>query len=194
MIWCWEQKLNLLHVSPWYIFTRMPEYIPLIVKITLSCHVCPTFYASCNKWFVIPVLKGHCSKNNGCNHILVWIHFTQGTSCCHDISSLSILYECIWVNRGIYKEQQVLLGPEITYPFPNFNDTTVEVKELISNLIPHFTGHVITYPCWDQILSMLKKKICTRAEQPVQNYKSCECGKIYREAVIYMNASDQSIA
>ena len=32
---------------------------------------------------------------------------------------------------------------EITYPFPNFNGTTVEVWEWISNFIPHFTGHVI---------------------------------------------------
>ena len=34
---------------------------------------------------------------------------------------------------------------EITHPFPNFNGCTVEVWESISNFIPHFTGHVITY-------------------------------------------------
>ena len=38
---------------------------------------------------------------------------------------------------------------EITYPFLNFNGATVEVYEWISNFIPHFTMHVITYPCWD---------------------------------------------
>ena len=38
---------------------------------------------------------------------------------------------------------------EITYPFPNFNSCTVEVWEWISNFKPHFTGHVITYPCWE---------------------------------------------
>ena len=38
---------------------------------------------------------------------------------------------------------------EITYPFQNFNDTTVEVWEWINNFIPHFSGHVFTYPCWD---------------------------------------------
>ena len=38
---------------------------------------------------------------------------------------------------------------EITYPFPNFNDAADEVREGINNLIPHFTGHVITFPCWD---------------------------------------------
>ena len=38
---------------------------------------------------------------------------------------------------------------EITYPFPDFNRCTVEVWEWISNFIPHFTLHVITYPCWD---------------------------------------------
>ena len=38
---------------------------------------------------------------------------------------------------------------EITYPYPNFNGCTVEVWEWKSNLISHFTGLVITYPCWD---------------------------------------------
>ena len=36
---------------------------------------------------------------------------------------------------------------EITYSFPNFKGCTVEVWEWISNFKPHFTGHVITYPC-----------------------------------------------
>ena len=35
---------------------------------------------------------------------------------------------------------------EITYPFPNFNGTTIEVWERISNFIPHFIRDVITYP------------------------------------------------
>ena len=39
---------------------------------------------------------------------------------------------------------------EITYPFPNFNGATVEVREWIINFNPYFTGHVITYPYWDQ--------------------------------------------
>ena len=41
---------------------------------------------------------------------------------------------------------------EIIYPFPNFNDATVEVWERISNFIPHFT-----YPCWDYNSSMFVK-------------------------------------
>ena len=36
---------------------------------------------------------------------------------------------------------------EIPYPFPNFNDCTVEVWEWISNFIPHFIMDVINYPC-----------------------------------------------
>ena len=38
---------------------------------------------------------------------------------------------------------------EITYPFLNFNGSTVEVKEWMSNFIPHFIMDVIIYPCWD---------------------------------------------
>ena len=38
---------------------------------------------------------------------------------------------------------------EITYPFLNSNGDTVEVKEWIGDVAAHFTGHVITYSCWD---------------------------------------------
>ena len=38
---------------------------------------------------------------------------------------------------------------EIIQPFPNFNRTTVEVWEWISNFIPHLIMAVIGYPCWD---------------------------------------------
>ena len=38
---------------------------------------------------------------------------------------------------------------EITCPFPNFNGCTVDVWDRFSNFIRHFTGHVITFPCWD---------------------------------------------
>ena len=41
---------------------------------------------------------------------------------------------------------------EITYSLPNFNGATIEVWEWISNFIPHFTGHVITYPCCETVL------------------------------------------
>ena len=46
---------------------------------------------------------------------------------------------------------------EIIYPFPNFNGATVEVWELLSNIIPHFMMDVITYPYWDKRWSMLVK-------------------------------------
>ena len=45
----------------------------------------------------------------------------------------------------------------MTYPFQNFNGATVEVWEWISNFIPHFPGHVITYLCWAKSLHMLAK-------------------------------------
>ena len=43
---------------------------------------------------------------------------------------------------------------EIIYPFPNFDGAAVEFQEWVSNFIPHFTDHVIT---WDQRISMLVK-------------------------------------
>ena len=38
---------------------------------------------------------------------------------------------------------------EVIYPFPNFNGRTTDVWKWISNFIPQFPGHLITYPCWD---------------------------------------------
>ena len=49
-----------------------------------------------------------------------------------------------WISNHIHCK----LCDRITYPFPNFNGCTVEVWEGISNFIPHFTGYLITYPCW----------------------------------------------
>ena len=50
-----------------------------------------------------------------------------------------------WISNYIHYD----VWGETTYPFPNFNGSTVEVWEWISNFIPHFTGNVITYPYWD---------------------------------------------
>ena len=36
----------------------------------------------------------------------------------------------------------------ITYPFPNFNVSTVEFWQRVSNFIPYFVMDVITYPCY----------------------------------------------
>ena len=38
---------------------------------------------------------------------------------------------------------------DITNLFPNFNGATVEVREYISNFIPHFVIDKINYPCCD---------------------------------------------
>ena len=50
-----------------------------------------------------------------------------------------------WISNNIHYK----VWDEITYPFPNFNDATVEVWEWISNFFSHFIMFIITYPCWD---------------------------------------------
>ena len=47
---------------------------------------------------------------------------------------------------------------EITFPFQNLSSETIEVMEWISNFIPHFTGHVITYPTKLENYPLLVKK------------------------------------
>ena len=46
---------------------------------------------------------------------------------------------------------------EITNPFPNSKGCNIEIWEWINNFFPHFTGLVITYPCWDWSWSMSVK-------------------------------------
>ena len=43
---------------------------------------------------------------------------------------------------------------EITYPFPDFNNATIQVWEWISVFIPYFTGYMIIHPCCDLSESM----------------------------------------
>ena len=50
-----------------------------------------------------------------------------------------------WISNHIYYK----MWDEIIYQFPNFNGAAIEVWEWISNFIPHFIGHVISYPWWD---------------------------------------------
>ena len=56
-----------------------------------------------------------------------------------------------WVSNYIHYK----VYNEITYPFPNFNSATIEAYEWISNFIPHFTGHMITYSCLSQVIRHL---------------------------------------
>ena len=51
-----------------------------------------------------------------------------------------------------YLQPLYRMWAEITHPFPNFTGATVE-----GNLIPYLSGHVITYPYWDQSYTMLVK-------------------------------------
>ena len=44
---------------------------------------------------------------------------------------------------------------QFIYLFPNFRGCTVEVWKWINNFIPHFTGHVLTYPCWNCIIQSI---------------------------------------
>ena len=60
----------------------------------------------------------------------------------------------MWISNCIkYK-----VWDEITYRFPNFNGVAVEFRIWIRNFFPHFTEHVISFPCEGQGQSMLIKK------------------------------------
>ena len=81
--------------------------------------------------------------------------------------SLQGLRLLAWINFTAWIDKYIMCVDEITYPFPNFKGCTVEVWEWMSNFIPHFTGHVIIYPCWD--LSLYKGPLVSMCSSLVQN-------------------------
>ena len=72
-------------------------------------------------------------------HYWPWV-MSCGLICLH---WLTLIPACI-SNQAPSK-----IWDEITYSFPNFNGSTVEVWEWISYLTPQFIMGVLTYPCWD---------------------------------------------
>ena len=61
------------------------------------------------------------------------------------------------INSSIYERNDITRSPafhykmlhEITYPFSNFNGVAVEAWEWWRNFTQHFTGHAISYSCWN---------------------------------------------
>ena len=67
-----------------------------------------------------------------------------------------LVYWPAWISNHMSSK----VWDEITYPYPNFNGSTIEVLEWISNFMKHFimdTSDVITYPCWDLNHTILVK-------------------------------------
>ena len=62
---------------------------------------------------------------------------------------------------------------KITYPIPNFNCAAVEVWEWMSNFVPHFPEHVITYPMlWLKLIHVSKRGPRTNDFTSYQNHYS----------------------
>ena len=56
----------------------------------------------------------------------------------------------IWLDYDTYQfGHKLFVKCEITDPFPNFYGCTIHVWGWINNFIPHITGNVMAYPCWD---------------------------------------------
>ena len=127
-----------------------------IVMSSLIVHVATTPYATQNAGkgeleFCLSILYHLTSCSSNVQFHWSDIIFKSG-SLWWDIVSLWVLSLWMimfrhpaWISNYIHYKD----GGEITYPFQNLNVCTVEVRELISNFISHFTVHVIIYPYLD---------------------------------------------
>ena len=85
-------------------------------------------------WYIVGVIFGRLSFVEANNVFLGSSFYLHG-----------LILILAWISNYIHYNA----WDEIIYSFPNFNGAPVDIWEWISNFIPHFTEHVITYPCWD---------------------------------------------
>ena len=71
-----------------------------------------------------------------------WLLMTSGPFYKHGLTLIPA-----WISNHMLSK----VWSEITYPFPSFSSSTIEVWEWISNFISHIIMDVIIYPCCDKV-------------------------------------------
>ena len=105
------------------------------------------FGAWITHWFLWTVITHPCLNFHGGLYILimVWIIFVSKRSAWGPFYKHDLTLIPAWISNYIHHK----VWDKIIYPLSNFTGKTFEVWEWMSNLIPHVSGHVITYSCWD---------------------------------------------
>ena len=162
-VWKEDESWNLLHWSIKWFVKMIMHQDGLDIQIATSCEAraCITLVIECACWLrrCLDVLHlGRvflCYSRLHCENVLFIAHQVQlANYVLMEVCGLTYQEPLLlaWiisipVRVGNYIHYKVWY--EITYPFPNFSVGAVEVWEWIDYFIPHFTGHVITYPCVD---------------------------------------------
>ena len=148
---------------------------PQIFYLLFAMHINDMYHRyayvrrSLNDWVIKPKIKYDFSSN----HFLSWKHcmnlfkvlslqlgfwcFAPKESLLFGLMIQSMLLLNLWyrfiqhglnfVPAWISKCIHYKVWDEITYSFPNFNSSTIDVWEWIINFILHFTVHAVTFPC-----------------------------------------------
>ena len=107
-----------------------------VIAYYVRIHICPLGFLEMH------FLKPHWGQKNGQNaaddivFILTNMHW-------------NLFWRYNQIRQWYFREELCTKWWKIIYPFPNVNGGAVEDWEWMSNSITQFTGHVITYPCWD---------------------------------------------
>ena len=121
---CMERNRSIVRIHMWIVY-----FHKRIVEFYISPMMIEIFYIITNL---------HKSKK-GMNH--PWIPFMQIMKMSLKISGHSrITLIPTWISSHTNLDMWNNV----------WNGIAVQLWGWISNFIPHFTGHVITYPCWDQ--------------------------------------------
>ena len=112
-------------------------------------HHVPIYLAHANWMIVLALLQWHDRPSvSEANTTVNEYHETMGAP----------LLTCFNFNpRMIVNHMHGKVYDEITYPFSNFNDYTVEVWEWIDSCITHIIMDIIAYPCFGLRLNHVSK-------------------------------------
>ena len=138
-----QMHVNLI----WYLYPCMLNKICLSLTLSLRLHPFT--------WYITYVLLPQVTPSS-CINIYPELNFHNNISSMQQLTDSHSLSgapftDIIWlIPTQINNHIIIHVWKEITYPFPNFNCPAVEVWKWISNVISHFAGHMITYPCWDK--------------------------------------------
>ena len=141
-----DEFLKLKHFSGFWYKKKMPQFRSLQQKGSRTIEIIWPFLLYVNLWGtqISAMVADARAPSVAISYLITmhdkWIPVSQEPFYQHGLTFIPA-----WISNYI----QSKVHGEITYPFPNFNDDTVEVWEWISNFIPDFTGHAETkvIPC-----------------------------------------------
>ena len=131
------RQLKIFHVNTLRVWENGEHFVDSMLKCMLYAILFYILIQTDNKSALDQVMACHWTGTKPLPDPIHWRIYMYVTSSLFYLHSLTLI--STWISNHMPSK----VWGEITYPFLNFNGTTIEVYEWISNFIPHFIVDVI---------------------------------------------------